>query len=187
MRILLTSDRHIARSKNDFRQITAHGENIAHESNLSARALFELCHHATFSAGAKRTSARERRRLEFSARSRPRSSPFSRRPKRSHFHHHGSRTVSAYVVVQLARTGAAKRARGERGEHPALARHKVRQLLTEHGGELLATEPPTSTRDEIASATIAVPDMACAHKLAAALRDMDGIETAYAKPAEELP
>jgi len=29
--------------------------------------------------------------------------------------------------------------------------------------------------------------MACAHKLAAALREADGIETAYAKPAEELP
>jgi hypothetical protein len=36
-------------------------------------------------------------------------------------------------------------------------------------------------------ATIVVADMACASKLAAALRGMDGIETAYAKPVEELP
>jgi len=93
--------------------------------------------------------------------------------------------VSAYVVVQLARTGPAKQMRGERVEHPALAHRKVKQLLTEHGGELLDTGAPASAGDVFA--TIAVPDMACARKLAAALREVDGIETAYAKPAEELP
>ena len=95
--------------------------------------------------------------------------------------------MPAYVVVQLAPTRASKRMRGERVEHPALAHRKVRQLLAEHGAELLGTEQAPLTRDETASATIAVSDMACAQNLAAALREMDGIETAYAKPAEELP
>jgi hypothetical protein len=95
--------------------------------------------------------------------------------------------VPAYVVVQLAPTRSAQRMRGERVEHPALAHHRVKQLLKEHGAELLGTEGPTAGRDEVASATIGVPDMACAQKLAAALREVDGIETAYAKPAEELP
>jgi len=93
--------------------------------------------------------------------------------------------VSAYVVVQLAPAGPARRMRGERAEHAALAHRKVKQLLTEHGAELLDTEAPASAGDVFA--TIAVPDMGCAQKLAAALRELDGIETAYAKPAEELP
>lgn len=95
--------------------------------------------------------------------------------------------MSAYVVVQLTSARRAARTRGKTDEHPALAHRKVRQLLTEHGAEVLGTEEPTSAGDGIATATIAVPDMACAHKLAAALREADGIETAYAKPAEELP
>jgi hypothetical protein len=95
--------------------------------------------------------------------------------------------VPAYVVVQLAPVRSATLMRGEGVEHPALAHHKVKQLLKEHGAELLGTGEPTAARGEIASATIAVSDMACAQKLAAALREVDGIETAYAKPAEELP
>ena len=95
--------------------------------------------------------------------------------------------MSAYVVVQLAPTPAAHRMRGEPALHPALAHRKVKELLTEHGGELLGTNAPGSPDDGTAYATIAVSDMACAQKLAAALRGVDGIETAYAKPAEELP
>ena len=95
--------------------------------------------------------------------------------------------MPAYVIVQLAATRRAKPMRDQRVEHAALAHHRVKQLLTEHGAELLGTEEPASPRDEFASATIAVSDMACAQKLAAALREVDGIETAYAKPAEELP
>ena len=95
--------------------------------------------------------------------------------------------MPAYVVVQLAPTAPAQRMRGARVERPALAHHKVKQLLKEHGAELLGTNEPTAARDETAWATIAVSDMACAQKLAAALREVDGIETAYAKPAEELP
>jgi hypothetical protein len=95
--------------------------------------------------------------------------------------------VSAYVVVQLAPTRAAHRPRGEPALHPALAHRKVKELLTQHGGELVGTNAPTSADDGTASATIAVSDMACAQELATALREVDGIETAYAKPAEELP
>jgi len=95
--------------------------------------------------------------------------------------------VSAYVVVQLTSPHRTARTRGGRDEHPALVHRKVRQLLTEHGAEVLGTQEPTSAGDGMATATIAVRDMACAHKLAAALREADGIESAYAKPAEELP
>jgi hypothetical protein len=93
--------------------------------------------------------------------------------------------VSAYVIVQLA---PARRTRGARGEHAALRHHKVRELLTEHGAEVIhSTESKAASRETPTCATIAVADMACASKLAAALREMDGIETAYAKPGEELP
>ena len=95
--------------------------------------------------------------------------------------------MSAYVVVQLTSPHRTARTRGGRDEHPALVHRKVRQLLTEHGAEVLGTQEPTSAGDGMATAMIAVRDMACAHKLAAALREADGIESAYAKPAEELP
>jgi hypothetical protein len=90
--------------------------------------------------------------------------------------------LPAYVVVQLA--GPSARSRGKE----LLARPKVEKLLTEHDAVVLPApqiagdqpgNPPTMT--------IAVPDMARANTLAAALRGMDGIETAYAKPGEELP
>jgi hypothetical protein len=41
--------------------------------------------------------------------------------------------------------------------------------------------------DGTRSITIHVPDMARAERLAAALRGLDGVETAYSKPGEELP
>ena len=102
--------------------------------------------------------------------------------------------VSAYVVVQLAPTARAKRTRGGHStlshhlEHAALARDKVKQLLTEHGATVVSNPDPSTASDATTTcATIAVADMACADRLAAALRDMEGIETAYAKPGEELP
>jgi hypothetical protein len=53
---------------------------------------------------------------------------------------------------------------------------------------LIASPAPRGADDAFtSSATIAVPDMARADKLATALRGLDGIETAYAKPGEELP
>ena len=93
--------------------------------------------------------------------------------------------MSAYVVVQLA---PGRRAKRTRAAHGALAHHKVKRLLTEHGATVIPSPESKAATDETAtSATITVPDMARADKLAAALRGMDGIETAYAKPAEELP
>jgi len=91
--------------------------------------------------------------------------------------------VSAYVVVQLT---TRKHAKGVCGDHAVLTQQKVKRLLTEHGAEIIPTRESKAATPET-SATISVPDMACADKLAAALREMDGIETAYAKPAEELP
>jgi hypothetical protein len=35
--------------------------------------------------------------------------------------------------------------------------------------------------------SISVPDMARANELASALREVEGVEAAYAKPGEELP
>ncbi len=91
--------------------------------------------------------------------------------------------MSAYVVVHLTTQKHAKRMGGE---HAALTDHKVTRLLTEHGAEVISSQESRAATSDT-SATISVPDMACADKLAAALREMDGIETAYAKPAEELP
>ena len=92
--------------------------------------------------------------------------------------------MSAYVVVQLASTRRAKRTSAA---HGVLAHDKVKRLLTEHGAQLVPSTESAAASETSTCATIAVPDMACADKLAAALREMDGIETAYAKPAEELP
>src|SRR5438045_1410873 len=100
--------------------------------------------------------------------------------------HLESGTVSAYVLVHLSPTRAAHRMGGEPALHPALAHRKVKELLRQHGGELVGTNAAASSGDATASATIAVSDMACAPKLATALREVDGFETAYAKPAEEL-
>ena len=90
--------------------------------------------------------------------------------------------MSAYVVVQLAPS----RAKRTRAAHGALTHDKVKRLLTEHGAQLVPPESAAASETSTC-ATIAVPDMARADKLAAALRELDGIETAYAKPAEELP
>jgi uncharacterized protein YbjT (DUF2867 family) len=87
--------------------------------------------------------------------------------------------VPAYVVVQLA---------PNRGATPALTGREVKRLLAEHEAELIVSPVRETARGaSSASATIAVPDMARADKLAAALRDMEGIVAAYAKPGEELP
>ena len=97
--------------------------------------------------------------------------------------------MPAYVVVQLPPSRSAHGTNeGARDESPLLVRRDVKRLLLEHEAKLIA-----SPRQEGAgnapdlSATFAVPDMARADKLAAALRGLDGIESAYAKPGEELP
>lgn len=93
--------------------------------------------------------------------------------------------MPAYVVVHLVPSRGPRRGHDE---SPLLTRRDVKRLLTEHDGELIASPAPRGADDALtSSATIAVPDMARADKLATALRGLDGIETAYAKPGEELP
>ena len=94
--------------------------------------------------------------------------------------------MSAYVVVHLAQSRSAEPARGGSA---ILARHDVKRLLSEHGAKVIDAPAPKSPvgHHPAACATIAVPDMARAGKLAAALCGMEGIDTAYAKPGEELP
>lgn len=94
--------------------------------------------------------------------------------------------MSAYVVVHLAPSRSAEPARGESA---ILARHDVKKLLSKHGAKVIDAPAPKSAggRHPAACATIAVPDMARADELAAALCGMEGIDTAYAKPGEELP
>jgi hypothetical protein len=93
--------------------------------------------------------------------------------------------VPAYVVVQLASGGGgARRSSG----HGVLSSRDVTRLLSEHDADLIASAGPEAAgAGTPATATIAVPDMARADALATALRGMNGIETAYAKPGEELP
>ncbi len=94
--------------------------------------------------------------------------------------------MPAYVVVQLATAGGG--ARRSSGGHGVLSSRDVGRLLSEHDAELIAPpEGEAAGSGTPGTATIAVPDMARADALAAALRGMDGIETAYAKPGEELP
>jgi uncharacterized protein YbjT (DUF2867 family) len=93
--------------------------------------------------------------------------------------------VPAYVVVNVVPRAGAKR---DRRGPVVLRRDDVAKLLAEHDARLIASAAPeVAGEDQPASATIAVPDMARANKLASALRGIDGIETAYAKPGEELP
>lgn len=61
----------------------------------------------------------------------------------------------------------------------------LKRVIAKHDGVLQPAQ--RGTQGDEASHVITVPDMARATALAAALREIDGIETAYAKPAEELP
>ena len=93
--------------------------------------------------------------------------------------------MSAYVIVQLTSRDLAKRTRGDQA---ILMSRDVKRLLSKHAAELIVPAQLEAAGDGAPlSATIAVPDMARADKLAAALCGLDGIETAYAKPGEELP
>jgi hypothetical protein len=89
--------------------------------------------------------------------------------------------MPAYVVVQVARHG------GKSGGQ-ALASPKLKRLLAEHDAVVLPTPDATGAAGgESPFTTIAVPDMGRANTLASALREMDEIESAYAKPGDELP
>lgn len=93
------------------------------------------------------------------------------------------RIVAAYVVVELAR-----RLRSELGGRATRspAGRTLTRLLAEHDGVML---PSSVSADDAAFpyTTIEVPDMERANSLATALRAVAGVESAYAKPGEELP
>jgi len=93
--------------------------------------------------------------------------------------------VAAYVVAQLqsalSRELSARSARSPEGR-------KLKKILEQHHATVLPL--PEFAAEEggpVPYTTIEVPDMASANRLATALRDMDGVESAYAKPGEELP
>ena len=95
--------------------------------------------------------------------------------------------VPAHVIVQFAAEYEGARGKPEEGKTaapPVTAR--VKRLVADHDGQLSLTpsEPGTSPPS---MAMITVPDMDRANALANALRDLDGVETAYSKPGEELP
>jgi hypothetical protein len=83
--------------------------------------------------------------------------------------------MPAYVVIQLA-AGARARA--------LIARPDFKQLVAEHAAQVLEA---TAGDDPLVPLTLTVRDMALATVLAAALRGLEGVETAYAKPGEALP
>ena len=83
--------------------------------------------------------------------------------------------MAAYVVIQQA---AGRRTRA------LLARQDFKRLVAEHAAQVLEA---TTGDDPLVPLTLAVADMARANTLAAALRELDGIATAYAKPGEALP
>jgi hypothetical protein len=91
--------------------------------------------------------------------------------------------LPAYVVIHFARE-VTRSADRNQPQHT----NRLKRLIAAHDGDLLPA-PETGTRDVDAArvATITVPDMTRATQLAAAVLEIDGIETAYAKPGEELP
>jgi hypothetical protein len=91
--------------------------------------------------------------------------------------------LAAYVIVHVAKRGERSSARSGR---QALTSATVRRILAEHEGVLLPEDGATDP-DASVVVTISVPDMKRAEALAKALSDLDEVDTAYAKPGEELP
>lgn len=83
--------------------------------------------------------------------------------------------MPAYVVIQLA---AGSRAR------TLIARPDFKRLVAEHAAQVIEA---TAGDDPLVPLTLTVYDMARGNTLAAALRGLEGVETAYAKPGEALP
>ena len=92
--------------------------------------------------------------------------------------------MPAYVIVQWAPGSRMPSAR-TRGN--ARRVREFKRLLERHHAAVLPQASPHDDGDTGAAATIQVSDMATANELAAALRDLEGVESAYAKPAEEPP
>ena len=83
--------------------------------------------------------------------------------------------MPAYVVIQLA---AGSRARA------LIARPDFKRLVAEHAAQVIEA---TAGDEPLVPLTLTVYDMARGNTLAAALRGLEGVETAYAKPGEALP
>lgn len=90
--------------------------------------------------------------------------------------------LSAYVVLQTGRRLADELA----GRAGSVASRKLRGIIETHKGVVLPSTTPAERGDSV-FLTVEVQDLDRANKLASALRNMPGIEAAYAKPAEELP
>jgi hypothetical protein len=93
----------------------------------------------------------------------------------------GRLLMPAFVVVHLAKR-ASRRERARRGP---LAR--VQRLAAAHGGVLLPPSADAANAQGAEVITVSLDDMERANALAAALRELEDVTTAYAKPAEELP
>ena len=95
--------------------------------------------------------------------------------------------MPAHVIVQFA--AEYQVSRGKPGTGKAATRpvtDRLKRLVADHDGQLSLTPSAPGTSPP-ATAMITVPDMDRANALADALRDLDGVETAYSKPGEELP
>lgn len=90
--------------------------------------------------------------------------------------------MSAYVVVQFEHTLPTTSRRAKAG--PDL--RQIKRLIARSGGLAMGTQDPKAP-EAGGSMAISVPDMARANELASALREVKGVEAAYAKPGEELP
>jgi hypothetical protein len=91
--------------------------------------------------------------------------------------------LTAYVVLQTARRLADEVA-GRAGT--SAASRKLRGIVEAHKGVVLPLTTPAERADSVFT-TVEVQDLDRANKLASALRNLPGIEAAYAKPAEEPP
>ena len=93
--------------------------------------------------------------------------------------------MTAYVVAQFP--SAVRRELAAHSVRSSQAR-KLKKVLAQHDAVVLpSSDLAADAGGELPYTTIEVSDMACANRLATALRDVEGVESAYAKPGEELP
>jgi hypothetical protein len=65
---------------------------------------------------------------------------------------------------------------------------KLKKILEQHNAVVLPSlESAAEEGSAVPYTTLEVPDMASANRLASELRGLSGVESAYAKPGEELP
>jgi hypothetical protein len=92
--------------------------------------------------------------------------------------------VGDYVVVELARRLSGELARSTPRSSEG---RELNRILAEHDAVVLSPGAGVSDDSAFPFTTFEVPDMDRANSLAAALRALDGVESAYAKPGEALP